>query len=385
MTNVLSSNRVLIDGSLTPATIVIDNGKISEIRNERSEDANDLGDQVIMPGLIDSHVHINEPGRTAWEGFSSATKAAAAGGVTTLVDMPLNSSPVTTTVVAFEQKLEAAANQLYVDCGFYGGLVPDNQNHLEALIERGVLGIKAFLIDSGIDEFPPVGSPELKRAMPILARHEVPLLAHAELATNSEAAAMSDVRSPIEFARSRPEEWEANAIDLLLGLSGKFSCSVHIVHLAAASCLEKIRDARTSGSAVTVETCPHYLFFEMESIPEGSTLHKCAPPIRDRSNADALWDALVAGEIDFVVSDHSPSPPELKFLDEGDFSKAWGGIASLQLGLSVVWTLAQRRGCSITDVSRWMSTNPAQFVGLGDTKGVISPGYDADLVVFDPD
>lgn len=386
---VLRSRRIVTPFGVVNGCLVFEDGKIVEIVDSAEgvpdHVTQDVGDWVVMPGLVDSHVHINDPGRTDWEGFSAATKAAAAGGVTTLVDMPLNSSPVTTTVDALDQKLQATTDQLYVDCGFYGGLVPDNQDHLEALIERGVLGIKAFLIDSGIDEFPPVGELELTRAMPILARHGIPLLAHAELSTCSPAPVITDIRSPTEFARSRPEEWEAHAIELLVNLCEDHSCPVHIVHLAASSCLEMLDDAKASGLPISIETCPHYLYFDLDLIPDGSTIHKCAPPIRDRSNADALWEGLITGKIDFVVSDHSPSPPELKFMDKGDFSRAWGGISSLQLGLSVVWTLAQQRDCSIWDVSRWMSTNPAHFVGLGDTKGLLAPGYDADLVVFDTD
>ena len=393
--NAIKSRRIVTPSGVVDGCVIFEKGKIvaivnsGEMDSDREMDSNremeDVGNWVVMPGLVDSHVHINEPGRTEWEGFRAATQAAAAGGVTTLVDMPLNSSPVTTSVEALEQKLEAAKDQLFVDCGFYGGLVPDNQDHLEALIERGVLGIKAFLIDSGIDEFRPVGKDELQLAMPILARQGVHLLVHAELPTNSSTPAVVDVRSPAQFARSRPAEWEANAIDLLVALCLVHSCPVHIVHLAASVCLEKLHDARASGLPITVETCPHYLYFDMDSISDGSTIHKCAPPIRDRENAEALWQGLVDGQIDFVVSDHSPSLPALKCLDEGNFSKAWGGISSLQLGLSVVWTLAQRRGYTIEDVTRWMCTHPARFLGLESSKGSIAPGLDADLVVFNPD
>lgn len=343
---------------------------------------------VLLPGLVDTHVHINEPGRTEWEGFHTATRAAAAGGITTLVDMPLNSSPVTTRAEALGDKLRAAEGQLHVDCAFWGGLIPGSLDHLNDLLDAGVRGLKVFLVDSGIDEFPPVAESELRSAMAVLADRELPLLAHAELADDT-APTMDNPRSYRQYLDSRPTRWEDRAIELLIRLCRDTGCRTHIVHLATASALPLLEDARREGLPITVETCPHYLHFAAEAIPDGDTRFKCAPPIREAHHREALWRALESGAIDLVASDHSPSPSAGKCLDTGDLQRAWGGIASLQLTLPVLWTGALHRGLGLDAVARWTSTGPAQLAGLGThdgfpCKGQIAPGFDADLVAFDP-
>lgn len=343
----------------------------------------DVGNSVILPGLVDTHVHVNEPGRTEWEGFETATRAAAGGGITTIIDMPLNSSPVTTSVAALEAKIASARGKLHVDCAFHAGLVPGNVGALPALIESGVLGVKAFLVHSGIDEFPNATETDLRAAMPILADAGVPLLVHAELPDGG--AAHATTRSYSAYLASHPKEWEHRAISLLIRLCAEFHCQTHIVHLSSADALPMIREAQRSGLPLTTETCPHYLVFSAEDIPDGDTRFKCAPPIRERANRERLWEGLREDMITCIVSDHSPCPPSLKLLSEGDFMRAWGGVASLQVGLPAVWTEASHRGFTLTDVARWMCSAPAQLVGLGSRKGQIAPGFDADFVVFNPD
>jgi allantoinase len=344
----------------------------------------DAGDRVVMPGLVDAHVHINEPGRTEWEGFETATRAAAVGGVTTLVDMPLNSIPATTTVAALDAKLAAARGRLHVDCGFWGGVVPGNASELEPLVKAGVAGFKAFLVPSGVDEFEHVSEADLRRAMPILAGLGVPLLAHAELAAPLRPDA-GDPRRYATYLSSRPSSWENQAIRLLVRLCRETGCSVHIVHLSSAQALDMLAAARRDGLPVTVETCPHYLFFGAEDVPDGRTDFKCSPPIRERENRERLWEGLGEGTIDMVVSDHSPCTPELKGLESGDFLQAWGGIASLQFRLPVVWTEARHRGFGLEDLTRWLCSRPADLAGLRARKGRIAPGQDADFVIWDPD
>lgn len=345
----------------------------------------DFDDAVIMPGLVDPHVHINEPGRTEWEGFRTATRAAAAGGVTTLIDMPLNNTPVTTTVGALKEKRDAAMGQLFVDCGFYGGLVPGSQDALEGLIQAGVFGIKAFLIHSGIDDFPAVDLPTLKCAMPVIARSAVPLLAHAELEGRSVSMADADWTRYETYLRSRPDTWETEAISLLAQLASHHACRTHIVHLATTAALPIINEARRSGVPITVEVCSHHLYFDAASIGRGQTLFKCAPPIRERDNNDRLLEALLDGQIDLVTSDHSPTTPSRKAMDSGDFRKAWGGIASVQLRLPVIWTLVRARGVPFNVLSRWLAERPADFLGIGERKGRIEQGRDADFVIWDPE
>jgi len=344
----------------------------------------DVGDAVLLPGLVDSHVHVNEPGRTDWEGFDSATRAAAAGGVTTVVDMPLNSSPVTTTRDALVRKRDAAAGQGRVDCAFWGGLVPGNIGELGRLLDGGACGVKAFLCHSGIDDFAAVGEAELRAALPILAERGKPLLVHAELATD-EAPSQGDPRRYATYLESRPPSWEREAVALLLRLCRELRAPLHVVHLSAAAAVPLVAEARREGLPLTAETCPHYLALAAEEVGDGHTEYKCAPPVRERTNRDALWEALLDGTLDLVVSDHSPCPPLLKQPEHGDFMAAWGGIASLQLALPVVWTEAKRRGVRLERLAAWMADAPARLSGLAGRKGRIAAGYDADLVAFDPD
>ncbi|MBX2989682.1 MAG: allantoinase AllB [Bacteroidetes bacterium] len=386
---ILRSRRIITPDGMRDAAIIVNDGRISDIINPgeipSGADVKDVSDVVVAPGLVDPHVHINEPGRTEWEGFESATRAAAAGGITTLVDMPLNSSPVTTTVDALERKLSAAQGKLHVDCGFHGGLVPGNASLMESLAGSGVLGVKTFLIDSGIDEFPPTSEENLRAAMPVIAKAGLPLLVHAELQTLPLQAAPRHSRSYAAYLNSRPKRWENDAISMLIRLSEEIGCRVHIVHLSSSEVVPVLREAKSCGVKITAETCPHYLTFSAEEIPEGATQFKCAPPIREMENNDKLWEALREGVIDFIASDHSPCPPAMKVMEAGDFMKAWGGIASLQFGLSIMWTEMRGRGFSISDISRLMSANPATLVGLEGRKGRIAPGYDADFVVWNPD
>jgi allantoinase len=390
----LRSSRVVqnreagVNGGLVgPAVISIDSsGRIEAISEHPLDDRllRDVGDRVVSPGLVDCHVHVNEPGRTEWEGYETATRAAAAGGVTTVVDMPLNCIPVTTTGPALLQKLAACRGKCFVDMGFWGGVVPGNAAELGALARGGVLGCKAFMVHSGIDEFPNATREDLLAAMPLLRQAGLPLLAHAELDLGARVST-TDPRTYQGYLESRPSSWEDAAINLLIELCRQTGCHVHVVHLSAASSLPALRAAKAEGLPITVETCPHYLCLQAESIPDGATLFKCAPPIRERDNQEALWAGLLEGVIDFVITDHSPCTPQLKELERGHFHDAWGGIASLQLGLSTIWTHAEPRGATLLDLARWMSTNPARFAGLGSRKGRIAVGYDADLVIWDPD
>lgn len=348
-----------------------------------------FGDAVILPGLVDSHVHINEPGRTEWEGFYSATRAAAAGGYTLVVDMPLNCLPATTTVAALSAKREAARGSSRVDWALWGGVVSDNQGDIEGLAAAGVTGFKCFLIDAGIDGFTMVTEGELRAALPHVVRTGLPLLVHAELAGPVEMATQGlqdcDWRKYQTYLRSRPDEAELEAIELLLQLCREYRFPLHIVHLASARALGMLREARAAGLTVTVETCPHYLYFAAEEIADGATACKCAPPIRDRENREKLWEGLREGVIDLIATDHSPCPPEMKELAEGNFRRAWGGISGISLALPVIWTEASRRGFSLQDMVRWMAEGPARLAGCGDRKGSIAEGYDADLVVFAPE
>ena len=352
-------------------------------------DIHDFGKAAILPGLVDSHVHINDPGRTDWEGFETATRAAAAGGFTTLVDMPLNCIPATTTVDALQQKRAAARGKCRVDWAAWGGVVKGNHQDIEPLAAAGVPGFKCFLIHPGIDEFTMVDEDDLRTALPHLARTGLPLLVHAELAGPVDAAterlANADWRSYATYLQSRPDEAELSAIRMMLSLCRQYGFRLHIVHLSSAQALPELRAARSEGLPVTVETCPHYLHLEAEDIPDGATLCKCAPPIRSRANREALWQGLRDGIIDLVVTDHSPCPPAMKRLDEGSFRTAWGGIASLSVALAVMWTEASQRGLSLMDIARWMAEAPARLAGCHSRKGRIAAGYDADLVVFDPE
>ena len=387
---ILRGERVLLPSGVEPATIVVHAGRIVAVEPFRDPPAGvpvvDAGPLVVLPGLVDSHVHLNDPGRADWEGFDSGTRAAAAGGVTTLVDMPLNSVPATVDVPALEQKRHAADGRCWVDVGFWGGVVPGNTASLTPLAQRGVLGFKCFLSPSGVGEFEPVIESHLRQALPALAELGLPLLVHAELpAALLDVDRSRDPRAYRTWLDSRPPASEHAAIDLMIRLAREYKARVHIVHLASADGVERLRRARRDGVAITVETCPHYLTFDADQIRDGATAFKCAPPIRERHHRDGLWQALAGGDIDLIVSDHSPAPPGLKGIERGDFVTAWGGIASLQLGLPVVWTDARRRGLSLEHVARWMCTAPARLAGLDGVKGALATGHDADFVLFDPD
>ena len=402
---VVRSLRVVLPEGERAAALHIRDGVIERIEPYDSDhptgaDIFHVPDLVISPGLVDTHVHINEPGRTDWEGFDTATRAAAAGGVTTLVDMPLNSIPATTTVEALQAKRAAARAKCHVDVGFWGGVVPGNAAQLEGLIDAGVRGFKCFLVPSGVDEFPRVTEADLRLALPILARRGVPLLVHAELIAdrglrNAESNVDSNPQSAIPnpqyraYLASRPASCELEAIRLMIRLAEEFKARVHIVHVSSREGVEAIAGAKADWVPITGETCPHYLTFTAGEIPDGATEFKCAPPIRDASHRDALWNGLASGALDLVATDHSPAPPSLK--TPGDFARAWGGIASLELSLSATYTrlrsyaAAPGQASPLVDLARWMSAAPAALAGLSDRKGRIAEGLDADLVVWDPD
>jgi allantoinase len=386
---VLRSRRVVLPRGVAPASVVVSDGRIAAIEGFDQPPAGgslrDLGDSVLLPGLVDTHVHLNEPGRTEWEGFETGTRAAAAGGVTTLIDMPLNSVPATTTAGGLAAKREAAAQRCAVDAGFWGGVVPGNVAELAPLAALGVLGFKCFMSPSGVDEFEHVTEADLRKALPVLAKLRLPLLVHAESpALLREADAAGDPRDHDTWLASRPAESEHEAIELLIALAREYQAHVHVVHLAAATALDRLRQARAEGVPITVETCPHYLTFAAEEIGPGATAFKCAPPIREREHRDALWGGLARGDIDLIATDHSPAPPALKGMDDGNFLSAWGGIASIQLGLAAVWTGASARGFTLDAVARWLAAAPAKLAGLEHRKGAIEVGRDADFAVFEP-
>lgn len=384
----IRSERVVLPTGMQPATIRVENGKIAGVTPGSSKDPVDIDAKgaVIMPGLVDSHVHINDPGRADWEGFETATQSAAAGGVTTLIDMPLNSIPSTTNVAALEAKRRTAEGRLHVDVGFWGGVVPGNARDLEPLARAGVLGFKCFLSPSGVDEFEHVTEADLREAMPIVAATGLPLLVHAELpALLREPDLRADPTSYSTWLDSRPGTAEQAAIDLVIDLAAETGARVHIVHLANADALSSIGGARHRGLPITVETCPHYLTFAAEDVADGDTALKCAPPIREGEHRERLWDALKSGHLDLIATDHSPAPSKLKHIDDGNFLEAWGGIASLQITLPIVWDGAVKRRIPIERLAEWMSAAPAKLAGLTGRKGAIAPGYDADLVIFDPD
>lgn len=380
---IFRSRRVVLPDGIRSASIHICDGGIREIGEWEVEGAEDFGSAVIMPGIIDTHVHINEPGRTDWEGFESGTRAAAAGGITTILDMPLNSVPATTTVAGLNAKRAAARGKLLVNVEYIGGVIPGNSGELEGLRDSGVRAFKCFLTPSGVEEFPAVDEVELRKVFPVLARLGIPLMVHAE-----DPACLIPVSSPSQkysdYLASRPIESEHSAIRMLVRLLEQCQTPVHVVHLSSATSIEIINAARSRGLPLSVETCPHYLTFAAEEIPDGATEYKCAPPIRNASEREALWKALVQGEIDLVASDHSPCPPDMKETD-GDFFSAWGGIASLQVSLPAVWTGARKRGVSVERIAEWMCTNTAKLAGLSETKGTLAASYDADIVIWDPD
>jgi allantoinase len=390
----IQSERIIMPGEIRKGVVLIKDGKITGIVSELPGGdfpVADIGNKVLMPGVIDPHVHINEPGRTNWEGFDTATKAGIAGGITTLVDMPLNSSPVTTTTKAFDKKINAAKGQLHTNCGFWGGIIPGNEKEIEPLIEKGVLGFKAFLTHSGIDEFPNITEAGLRRAMPLIAKYNLPLLVHCEISDPTCYSPLA-TREYQNYLASRPKKWEDDAIALMICLCEEFNCRVHIVHLSSADSVEQIVKAKQKslsadgqGSLLSVETAQHYLYFTAEQIKNGQTQFKCAPPIREKENNERLWQALKDGIIDLVATDHSPAPPEMKESGSGNFMKAWGGISSIQFALPVLWTAARKHGCSLNDLSKWLCEKPAGLAGLDRYKGKIAKGYDADLVAWDPE
>jgi allantoinase len=384
-TGLIYSERCFVDGKLQPATISFAVGKITAIHFSKLPGAEDMGNAIIMPGVIDAHVHINEPGRTDWEGFDTATRAAAAGGITTIIDMPLNASPVTTTAKAFAVKLEAAANKLHVNVGFYGGLVPGNTKDLEGLMSAGVIGIKCFLTHSGIDEFPNVGREELEEAMPIIAKHGIPLLAHCEIYDEPVDSGLAEhPTSYRHWLASRPKKWENDAVELMISLCKKFNCPTHIVHVSSAEALEKIAAAKKEGLPLTAETCSHYIYFNAEEIPDANTLFKCAPPIREKDNNELLKAALVNGTLDFIATDHSPAPPAIKEITSGNLQKAWGGIASLQFLLPASWT-SMKEKMPLEQFIPLLTEHPAVFLKLDNRKGFLKVGYDADITIWNPE
>jgi len=390
---VIRSAHVVTPEGMAAASVWVRGGRIAAVREFGEVPAGvpvvECGDEVLMPGLVDTHVHVNEPGRAEWEGWETATRAAAAGGVTTIVEMPLNSIPAVTDEAALRAKVASTEGKLHVDTGFWGGVIPGNADALPGLWAAGVLGFKCFLSPSGVEEFPNVSEADLRQAMPVLARLGATLLVHAEEPAALDAAAAeigdADPRAYATYLASRPPEAEVAAVELLVRLAREFGTRVHVVHVSAAEALLPLHAAREEGVPLTAETCPHYLHFDAEDVREGATEMKCAPPVRGAANREQLWTALGAGWIDLVATDHSPCPPEMKLRDSGDFVRAWGGIASLQLGAAAVWRDARERGYTPAHLAGWMSAAPARLAGLYGRKGAIAPGFDADLAVFDPD
>jgi allantoinase len=388
---IIKGNRILLPEGFLRGAIYIAEGKIIAIENNsklmETRLVIDADNNIVMPGIIDPHVHINEPGRTEWEGFDTATRAAAAGGITTIIDMPLNSTPVTTNFANLRTKIWAVKNNAHVNVGFYGGVVPGNLYDLEKLLQGGVFGLKAFLCHSGIDDFPNVQPEELHDVLLLLKKYNRPLLVHCELAEEHEGLNQlkENPASYQAYLESRPHSWEDKAIAAMIRLCRATGAHIHIVHLSSAKALNYIKAARIEKLPLTVETAPHYLIFAAEEIEDGNTLLKCAPPIRQKSNNEALWKGLKNGLIDFIATDHSPAPPSMKELHTGNFEKAWGGIAGLQFSLPAVWTAGQDEDITFHDICRWLCENPARFLQLETSKGRIENGYDADITIWDPD
>ncbi|KAI4299370.1 hypothetical protein L6164_032837 [Bauhinia variegata] len=402
----ISSKRIVTPDGIISGSVEINQGKIISIvkggiphGNSKQKHVIDYGEAVVMPGLIDAHVHLNEPGRTEWEGFLSGTKAAAAGGVTTVVDMPLNNHPTTVSKETLELKLEATKKKLYVDVGFWGGLIPENalnSSILDGLLSAGVLGVKTFMCPSGIDDFPMTTIDHIREGLSVLAKYKRPLVVHAEIQLDSEnhlkLKADGDPRSYSTYLKSRPPSWEQAAIRELVHVTKDTrkggpleGAHVHIVHLSDSSySLDLIKEAKSRGDSISVETCSHYLAFSSEEIKDGDTRFKCSPPIRDAANKEKLWEALLEGHIDFLTSDHSPTLPKLKLFDEGDFLRAWGGVSSLQFDLPVAWTYGKKYGVTLEQLSLWWSKRPAVFAGL-ESKGAIAVGNHADIAVWQPE
>ncbi len=392
---VFRSRRVVTPEGVRPATVHVDGEKIVSVGDydawPATAERHDVGELVLMPAVVDTHVHVNEPGRTEWEGFRTATRAAAAGGVSALVDMPLNSIPPTTTLSALRTKKQEALGQCLIDVGFWGGIVPGNVNELAGMAEEGARGFKCFMCFSGVDEFPGVTEEHMRPAMIELARIKRPLLVHAEVEAPIDAATAeltkrnADPRAYLTYLASRPQEAEGQAIRIASGLCRETRARTHIVHHSAGNALQLIRTARAEGLPFSAETCPHYLHFAAEDIRDGATAYKCAPPIRERNNREQLWEALSEGVLELVASDHSPCTPALKKQEVGDFMAAWGGISGLQLGLPVTWSGAKKRGHDLSQLVKWMCEATARLAGLDTRKGKLAAGFDADLVVFDPE
>ena len=391
---ILLSQSLVLPEKIAPGGVHIRDGRIlrvlsSDETQKRSAGIPviDAGQLPVLPGLVDTHAHINEPGRTEWEGFVTATRAACAGGITTVIDMPLNSIPATTTLEALHVKEREAQGRCSIDYGFWGGVVPGNAHELVPMIRAGVMGFKCFLIESGVEEFKHVGEAELREVMPVLASNRIPLLVHAELDTDTgmPSQANLDPRRYETYLRSRPRDWENQAIRMVIELARKTGCRTHIVHLSSSDAIADLARARREGVPISAETCPHYLAIQAEDIPDGATHFKCAPPIREHENRERLWKGLAEGDVSFIVSDHSPCTPHLKNLEKGDFLNAWGGISSIQFSLPVVWTEMKSRSLGLSLLARWMSAETAKFAGLAHRKGHIAEGMDADLVIFDPE
>lgn len=384
---ILQGERVIFPDGERPGALYISEGQIKAIGRRHQfagyEEVIDVGDRIIMAGVIDVHVHINEPGRTDWEGFETATRAAAAGGTTTLVDMPLNSSPVTTTIENFQQKLDAAEGKLVVNVAYHAGAIPKHADHLDQVLSMGAIAGKAFMIDTGMEDFPYADRETLREAMVVLKKHNKPLLAHGELDLNLDLPPTPWTKFS-DYLASRPSAMETAAVKMLIELCAETGCAVHLVHLSAVEPLVMLREARASGLPITVETSPHYLYFAAEDIPDRATQFKGSPPIRERANQLILRQALMAGDIDIVATDHSPCPPELKNLDTGDFATAWGGLSSLQYLLPVVWSAMREVGASPSDIARWLCQKPAEILAL-DQLGTLEEGKMADIIVWDPE
>ncbi|TLS43795.1 allantoinase AllB [Streptomyces montanus] len=384
---ILRSVRVITPEGTRAASVAVAGGKITAVLPYEAEvpagaRLEDFGDDVLLPGLVDTHVHVNDPGRTEWEGFWTATRAAAAGGITTLIDMPLNSLPPTTTVHHLRTKQEVARSKAHIDVGFWGGALPDNVKDLRPLHDAGVFGFKAFLSPSGVDEFPELDQDQLDRSLAEIAGFGGLLIVHSEDPHHLAAAPQKGGGRYADFLASRPRDAEDTAIANLIARAKRLHARVHVLHLSSSDALPLIAEAKREGVRLTVETCPHYLTLTAEEVPDGASEFKCCPPIREAANQDLLWQALADGTIDCVVTDHSPSTADLK---TDDFATAWGGISGLQLSLSAVWTEARRRGHGLEDVVRWMSERTARLVGLGERKGAIEAGRDADFAVLAPD
>ncbi|MFD8021340.1 allantoinase AllB [Streptomyces lavendulae] len=383
---VLRSTRVITPEGTRAASVAVAGGKITAVLAHDAEvpagaRLEDFGDDVLLPGLVDTHVHVNDPGRTEWEGFWTATRAAAAGGITTILDMPLNSLPPTTTVDHLRVKQEVARSKAHVDVGFWGGALPDNVKDLRPLHDAGVYGFKCFLSPSGVDEFPLLDQEQLATSLAEITGFGGLLIVHAEDPHHLESAPQNPGPKYADFLASRPQDAENTAIQNLIAQAKRLNARVHVLHLSSASALPLIAAAKAEGVQITVESCPHFLTLTAEEVPDGATEFKCCPPIREAANQDVLWDALADGTIDCIVSDHSPSTADLK---TGDFATAWGGISSLQLGLPAIWTEARKRGRTLEEVARWMSTAPAAIAGLA-AKGAIEAGRDADFAVLAPE